>query len=751
MTRKTMRNRGFEPWTFRSCLGYQHFVINDNNRDQRKKDSKKTSIATVAEIKTEANVAEKASALVAATDHGDRFHPLDLPHKKLFPQPMITIFCQFLKSPALSCIVIFWPEFCVIKDIQTRQTIGCGIKWGKLYYLDLQSKDSNKLQQALMADGSEGEKKKSEIWLWHRRLGHASFGYLKKLFPSLFAKSDISGFRCDICELAKSHRVSFPLILNKSRFLLWLYILIMTWLCLMKTKDEVNLLFQKFHKMIETQYNAKVRVLRSDNGGEYQSSDLQKYLEGHGIIHQTTCSNTPQQNGVAERKNRHLLEVVRASLIAAKTPISYWGEAITSAAYLINRGEYHKEIQTLDYDYHISEENESGQSELVNQEAGVLNLEPDPFMKRLPHRHNRAMNEEMKSLQKNETWELVECPPGKKPVGCRWIYTVKYKADGSIERFKARLVAKGYTQTYGIDYTETFAPVAKINTVRVLLSLAANLDWPLQQFDVKNAFCMASYLKKYIWIFHQDAWCQKSNVKGVQIEEVIVWVEAIPESMVWKETGMSGCQPVNTPIEEGLKLCVEPNQVSTDKGRYQRLVGRLMYLAHTRPDLAYALSVSIEVYTDADWAGAVDDRRSTSGYFTFVGGNLVTWKSKKQNVVARSSAEAEFRGMALGLCEALWLRLLLQDLGYLSRQPIRLFCDNKAACDIAHNPVQHDRTKHVEVDRFFIKEKLDDKIVELPKIRSEDQLADILTKAVSSQVFSKFLDKLGMCDIYAPT
>ena len=107
--------------------------------------------------------------------------------------------------------------------------------------------------------------------------------------------------------------------------------------------------------------------------------------------------------------------------------------------------------------------------------------------------------------------------------------------------------------------------------------------------------------------------------------------------------------------------------------------------------------------------------------------------------------------MTLRLCEALWLRLLLQDLGYLSKQPIRLFCDNKVACDIAHNPVQHDRTKHVEVDRFFIKEKLDDKIAELPKIRSEYQLADILTKTVSSQVFSKFLDKLGMCDIYAPT
>nr|CAN62086.1 hypothetical protein VITISV_035123 [Vitis vinifera] len=1106
MTRKTMRNRGFEPWTFRSCLGYHHFVINDNNRDQRKKDSKKTSTATVAEIKTKANVVEKASALVAATDHGGKFlntftpvinsawiidsgatdhmtfdsrqvSPLRPSSQKIVStangnttpvigEGSLTLTDTFnldsvLVVPsldynllsvsqitaALSCIVIFWPEFCVIKDIQKKQTIGCGIKRGKLYYLDLQSNDSNKLQQALMADGSEEEKKKSEIWLWHRRLGHASFGYLKKLFPSLFAKSDISGFRCDICELAKSHRASFPLILNKIPTLSgsrWFVTFIddctrMTWLCLMKTKDEVNLLFQNFHKMIETQYNAKVRVLRSDNGGEYQSSDLQKYLEEHDIIHQTTCSSTPQQNGVAERKNRHLLEVVRASLIAAKIPISYWGEAITSATYLINRvpsspinfqtplqaltnvivaptvpnlpprvfgcmafvhlhkhqrtkltshalqysmyfsseselqGEYHKEIQTLDYDYHIYEENESGKPELVNQEAGeldmsgqqfgfedvfteipnqssstegVLNLEPDPFMKRLPHRHNRGipkptyepelsskikypmsnyvsnhrlfesnksfvnqlytvaipnnvqealtdprwkttMNEEMKSLQKNETWELVECPPGKKPVGCRWIYTVKYQADGSIERFKARLVAKGYTQTYGIDYTETFAPVAKINTVRVLLSLAANLDWPLQQFDVKNVFlhgelseevymdlppgCMVSEkqcqkvckLKKSLYGLKQSprAWFgrftksmrafgyHQSNSDHTlflkkqhgKITTLIVYVDDMvvtgndPEERkalqnylsrefkmkdlgplkyflgievsqssegfflsqrkyaldLLQETGMSGCQPVNTPIEKCLKLCVEPNQVSTDKGRYQRLVGRLMYLAHTRPDLAYALSVvsqymhnlgeqhmnaimrilrylknapgkrilfaknvdhqSIEVYTDADWAGAVDDRRSTSGYFTFVGGNLVTWKSKKQNVIARSSAEAEFRGMALGLCEALWLRLLLQDLGYLSRQPIRLFCDNKAACDIAHNPVQHDRTKHVEVDRFFIKEKLDDKIVELPKIRSENQLADILTKAVSSQVFSKFLDKLGMCDIYAPT
>ncbi|WJZ96169.1 hypothetical protein VitviT2T_014881 [Vitis vinifera] len=133
--------------------------------------------------------------------------------------------------------------------------------------------------------------------------------------------------------------------------------------------------------------------------------------------------------------------------------------------------------------HRLSESNKS----FVNQLSTVVI--PNSVQEALADpRWKAAMNEEMKSLQKNETWELVECPPGKKPVGCRWIYTVKYKADGSIERFKARLVAKGYTQTYGIVYTETFAPVAKINTVRVLLSLAANPDWPLQQFDVKNVF-----------------------------------------------------------------------------------------------------------------------------------------------------------------------------------------------------------------------------------------------------------------------
>ncbi|KAL6195313.1 hypothetical protein ACLB2K_030933 [Fragaria x ananassa] len=149
--------------------------------------------------------------------------------------------------------------------------------------------------------------------------------------------------------------------------------------------------------------------------------------------------------------------------------------------------------------------------------------------------------------------------------------------------------------------------------------------------------------------------------------------------------------------------------------------------------------------------GSITDRRSTSGYFTFVGGNLVTWRSKKQNVVTCSSAEAEYKGMAQGVYELLWLRSLLKSMGFKQEWSMPLHCDNTAVVEIAHNPVQHDQTKHVEIDNHFIKEKLDDRIILFPFVHSKVQLADILTKFVSSRAFSDSHDKLGIQDLYAPT
>ena len=511
---------------------------------------------------------------------------------------------------------------------------------------------------------------------------------------------------------------------------------------------------------------------------------------------------------------------------------------------------------------------------------------PQTFQEAVKHKHWReAMKKEIDALIKNGTWEKCNLPEEKKPVGCRWIFTIKRRADGSIERYKARLVAKGYTQVYGIDYDETFSPVAKLDTIRALLSVAACKDWSLHQFDVTNAFLHGELekdkevymavppgfdgefgprqvcrLKKTLYGLKQSPriwfgrFCQAMIKHGykqslsdhtlftkrrgdkitcliIYVDDMIITGDDTEEINNLKinlfkefdmkdlgplkyflgievlrsrhgiflrqrkyvldllaETGLLDCKPADTPMMPNHGLKIVEGAESTDQEKYQRLVGKLLYLSHTRPDIAYAVGVisqfmhrpqeehmnaalrivrylkgtinygvflkrgkdlEVDGYTDADWASNPVDRRSTGGYFTFIGGNLVTWRSKKQKVVALSSAEAEFRGIKSGLTEIMWLRRLLTEIGFSPNRKSKLFCDNKAAISISENPVQHDRTKHVEIDRHFIKEKLEGGIIEFPFVRSEEQLADILTKAVNPKSFREILAKLNIGDTVA--
>ena len=155
-------------------------------------------------------------------------------------------------------------------------------------------------------------------------------------------------------------------------------------------------------------------------------------------------------------------------------------------------------------------------------------------------------------------------------------------------------------------------------------------------------------------------------------------------------------------------------------------------------------SVGISIFTDADWAGCVDDRRSTGGFAIFVGSNLVSWSSKKQPTVSRSSTEAEYKALANGAAEAMWVDTLLQELGVARQRVPILWCDNLGATYLTANPVFHARTKHIEIDFHFVRERVADGALEVRFISSDDQLADVFTKPATRQMLDRFRTNLNL-------
>ena len=253
-----------------------------------------------------------------------------------------------------------------------------------------------------------------------------------------------------------------------------------------------------------------------------------------------------------------------------------------------------------------------------------------------------------------------------------------------------------------------------------------------------------------------------------------------------EETKHTQCRVSSTPIEVNHRLTLDDKDPRIEIASYQKLIGKLLYLSHTRPDICYTVNVlsqfmhsprnshfqaanrvlrylkgtpglgisyrktgkiDLVLYTDSDFAGSRVDCRSTTGYCTFLGGNLVTWRSKKQSLISKSSTEAEFRAMSKGIDEVMWIRNLLDELKISYIKPIDIRCDNKSAICIAHDPVYHDRMKHVNIDRFYIQDHLEQGILKTEYVSSEDQCADIFTKGLPVKAMRHLTSKLGMQSI----
>ncbi|KAK7332845.1 hypothetical protein VNO80_29601 [Phaseolus coccineus] len=494
-----------------------------------------------------------------------------------------------------------------------------------------------------------------------------------------------------------------------------------------------------------------------------------------------------------------------------------------------------------------------------------------------------AMNREVRALQANKTWYIIELPPNKTSIGCKWIYKIKYKSDGSIERYKERLVAKGYNQLEGIDFLDTFSPVAKLTTIRLLLALASAYNWHLHQLDVDNAFLHGDLdeevymtpppglitskpnqvcrLTKSLYGLKQASrqWFAKLSsflisvgfvqsssdyslfikktactftallvyvddiiLAGNSMEEINSIKNSLHSSFrikdlgqlkyflgleiartkkgihicqrkyaldILNECGMLASKPSSTPLIPDTKVLFEDKSLLQNANSYRRLIGRLLYLTNTRPDITFVVhllsqfvqqptihhhqaaqhilryikanpaqgiffaadnDIQLKAFSDSDWAACPKTRRSTTGICIFLGTSLISWKSKKQTTVSRSSSEAEYRALATTTCEVQWLTHLLNDFHIKPNATTVLYCDNQAARHIAFNPTFHERTKHIDIDCHVVREKINAGLFHLLPIQSCDQPADIFTKPLHYANFKSIISKLGIMSIHYP-
>ncbi|XP_019058447.1 PREDICTED: uncharacterized protein LOC109116814 [Tarenaya hassleriana] len=350
--------------------------------------------------------------------------------------------------------------------------------------------------------------------------------------------------------------------------------------------------------------------------------------------------------------------------------------------------------------------------------------------------------------------------------------------------FARVLTAAGFTQSQA-DHT-LFVRMSGSSFVALLvyvddIIITGNDDSAIQNlksllgrtFHIKDLGCLKYFLGLEI----------ARSRTGIAVNQRKYCLELI------EDAGLLACKSASTPLDPNSRLTKGLGEPLSDITSYRRLVGRLLYLTLTRPDITFAVhklsqflscpttvhlqaaqrvvrylkgnpgqgllysatsDIRLNAFADADWASCPDSRRSTSGFCVFLGESLISWKAKKQTTVSRSSTEAEYRSLANVTCELVWLHNLLSDLHVVASGPATLYCDNKSAIYIASNPVFHERTKHIDIDCHLVREKLQSGFLKMLHVPSHNQLADLFTKQMQPALFSALLRKLHLSSLYLP-
>ncbi|KAI3802038.1 hypothetical protein L1987_30161 [Smallanthus sonchifolius] len=815
-----------------------------------------------------------------------------------------------------------------------------------------------------------------------------------------------------------------------------------TWVFFLAKKDETPEILKTYLLQIENLFSLSVKTIRSDHGTEFKNATLDSFCESKGISRQFSAPRTPQQNGVAERRNRTLIEAARTMIVDSKLPVTFLAEAVNTACFVQNRvlitkscnktpyeimykrkpvidffrkfgcvctmlntseqlnkfeakadecyfvgysnqrafRVYHKQkrivLESIDINWHENNHTDAGDGNLNDQGSSssaqveipvVANAESDmessgsgatsetvedksiPIVDVAPqspaedpindiadppaenftnleevveedeipqlrihkfHPTNNiirplnvsvstrsaceafensmfscfisqtepknikaallenswveAMQEELQQFSKLHVWNLVDLPKNKVPIGTRWVFRNKKDEGGTVIRNKARLVVQGFYQEEGIDYEEVFAPVARLEAIRIFLAYAAYMDFTVHQMDVKSAFFYGKvqeevYVKQppgfidpnfpdrvykldkalyglqqaprawyetlskhllengftrgaidqtlfkrkeekdtiMVQIYVDDIIFGSTNPRlykefeivmrskfemssmgemkfflGLQVDQsesgILIHQEKYVKEILTKFK-MADSHPVKTPVE--VRHCLTPDMdgESVDPHLY-----RSMYLTASRPDIIFAVCLcarfqanpklshlsavkrilrylkykpklglwypktdlfDLVAYSDSDYGGCNLDRKSTSGGCQFLGNRLVSWQCKKQSTVSQSTAEAEYIAAALCCFQVKWIHHQMLDYG-ITFHETPILCDNTAVPHITKNPVQHSKTKHIEIKHHFIRDCVEKKYIQIVEVKTHKQTADIFTKAFDSTRFA---------------
>nr|GEW42699.1 ribonuclease H-like domain, reverse transcriptase, RNA-dependent DNA polymerase [Tanacetum cinerariifolium] len=455
----------------------------------------------------------------------------------------------------------------------------------------------------------------------------------------------------------------------------------------------------------------------------------------NGILRQLTAPYSPQQNGIVERRNRDIkfkedegwdsksyLDNINPSkpewrdfIISENQTSSSRIIDEVSTQYLERNDEETSSSRPLDHTpvrgYKNLSEIYNRAPEVQSDELLLLEEKPRNYKEAAQDKKwIKAMQIEIDSINKNKTWKLATLPDNQKAIGLKWVFKTKRDGNWNIINHKARLVAKRYVQEHGIDYDEVFAPVARMETVRIILALSAFHGWEVHHFDVKSTF-LHGELKEEVYVTQPEEQAIYIKVRkdsmllvGVYVDDLIVTGRSKEDLQKFKsqmEERMVDCNETKIPIDPGTKLIKTEGGELVDATEYRSLIGCLRYLLHTRPDLSYSVILLSQFmqepreqhmkairqvlryikgtlnfginyyknakckllgYSDSSYGINIKGGKGTTGIMFYFGNSPISWSSQKQPTVALSSCESEFMAATIAACQALWLQRLLNAL-----------------------------------------------------------------------------------------